>query len=91
MKVNGFYLKDVIPNVTVGNTAIDFYATYPQMNGQACTVEVLSGSIFINPNTVATTANGNKLEGKSSIDIINSKGLSIISDSTATVQVWIYG
>jgi hypothetical protein len=91
VKANGYYLKDVIANITVGNTATDFYATYPQMKGQPCTVEVLAGNIYVNPSAVATTLNGNKLEGKSSIDIVNSKGLSIISDSTATVQVWIYG
>ena len=91
MKTNGYYLKEIIPNLTVGTTAIDFYTTYPQLRGQPCTLEVLTGNIFVNPSGVATTTAGNKLEGKSSIDIIASKGLSIISDSTATVQVWIYG
>lgn len=91
MKMTGYFLKQVIPNITVADTAIDFYATYPQMKGQPCTVEVLVGNIYVNPKATATTTNANKLEGKSSFDVNCSDGLSLISDSSATVQVWIWG
>jgi len=52
---------------------------------------VLSGNIYFNPKAVATTLNGNKIEGKTSLEVVVSKGASIISDATATVQIWILG
>jgi len=91
VKVNGFYIKDIIPNITVTGTAIDLYATYPQLRSQPCAIEVLSGNIYFNPKAVATTLNGNKIEGKTSLEVVVSKGASIISDATATVQIWILG
>lgn len=92
MKANGYYLKDIIPNIAVSTVAIDLDATYPNIYGQTITLEVLTGSVWVKPGTTAvTTANGNKLEGKVSIDINTSNGLQVISDSSAVIQIWIYG
>lgn len=92
MKTNGYLLKDVIPAIAVSTTSIDLVATYPKINGQTITLEVLTGSVYVKPGTGAvTTSTGNKLEGKVSIDINASSGVNVISDSSATMQIWIYG
>lgn len=92
MKTNGYLLKDVIPAIAVSTTSIDLVATYPKINGQTITLEVLTGSVYVKPGTgVVTTSTGNKLEGKVSIDINASSGVNVISDSSATMQIWIYG
>lgn len=87
------YLKDVVPAIAVAQTSIDLVETYKSIRGQAITLEVLTGNVWVKPGTVAvTTLNGNKMEGKTAIDIAPSNGLNVISDSTgAVIQIWIKG
>lgn len=92
MKNSGYYLLDIVPNVAVASTSIDLVATYPKINGQTITLEVLSGNVWVKPGAgPVTTLNGNKLEGKVAIDINASNGLHVISDSAAVIQIWILG
>lgn len=81
-----------MPAITVATTSIDLVATYPKINGQMINLEVLAGNAWVKPGTTAaTTLNGNKMEAKTSMNIKVSNGLKVISDSTATLQIWILG
>lgn len=78
-------IASIIPTFAVTTTNI-----VKPINGKACTVNVLSGAVWINPNTVATTTNGIKITG--AIDLKVVKGLNLISDATgATVQIIVWG
>jgi hypothetical protein len=70
----------------VGTTAVA-----KAINGKDCTVNVLSGTVWINPNgTAIADATSIKLTG--TIDLNVTGNLSLISDATgASVQIIVWG
>lgn len=77
-------------SVIYGAFAVGTSAVSKAINGKECTVNVLSGTAWINPNAVAVAdATAIKLTG--AIDLVVDENLSLISDAIgASVQIIVW-
>ena len=84
VQLTGRRVSVIYPAFAVGTTAVP-----KAINGKLCTINVLSGSAWINPLATAETATAFKLTG--AIDMIVDTNLSLISDATgASVQIIVW-
>jgi hypothetical protein len=75
----------------IGAFNVAAVATNKAINGKDCTVNVLSGVVWINPLGTADTTTGIKLVTGNAIDLNVSGNLSLISDATgASVQIIVW-
>jgi len=62
-----------------------------EARGQSCTFSVLVGTVYINPDATATTANGIKLVAGQALDLVSVDVISYISNgNAATIQVLLW-
>jgi hypothetical protein len=86
----GFQLTGSKVGTIYGAFAVGTTAVPKAINGKLCTVNVLSGTVWINPNAVAVAdATAIKLTG--AIDLVVDGNLSLISDATgASIQIIVW-
>lgn len=86
-------VKGIVAETVVDSSAAEYAIATAAGYGEnfACTIECSSGILYVNPSTVATSANGYKLTEEESINIVVPSALSVIGDtSNAAYQAIIW-
>lgn len=76
---------NIVPAFNVGATIHN-----EDINAQNCTIHCMSGSVYINTQDTASADNSFKLTNGMLIDVFVQDNLSLISDSSATVQIFVW-
>ena len=80
----GWVVADGADKITVGIPATGTI----EVRGQNISFMVITGTVYINPSTTATTANGILMVAGNTVEFVASNNLSYISDgNAATIQV----